>query len=429
MVSFQRIDNTSSYNLFYSPTKKFKTTTIRAFFKGSLSRDVEEQAMLPFLLKRGSSKYPTLKEISRRLEGLYGSILSLDITKMGEMQVFVASMDLVNPRYVKDETNLLPEAFDLFNDVLMNPFLDEGAFPQDRFNQEKLNLDRHIRSVIDDKAAYTHLRLIREMFKGEPYSHYEWGDLQKVAELDRGKVLETYRTLLDTAPVDVYVVGRLSEAQEESLTDLIPFETRHDVADPVIAEKKVFADNEVICEEQPLEQSKLEMGFRVDVDCGKDNFYALVLYNALLGGGSFSKLFKRVREEASMAYYASSAFDKLKGFLYIAAGINTDVFEKVTGLIGNCMDEIADRQISDKELENAKKSILNGLRSIADSPHQMIDFDHIARTAGIESDIERIAEIIQGISKDQVSEVTRLIYPGKTFFLKGMGCNNDLESH
>jgi predicted Zn-dependent peptidase len=429
MVSFQRIDNTSSYNLFYSPTKKFKTTTIRAFFKGSLSGDVEEQAILPFLLKRGSARFPTLKDISRRLEELYGSTLSLDITKMGEMQVFVASMDLVNPRYLKDETNLLPQALDLFNDVLMHPFLEDGAFPGDRFEQEKKNLDRYIRSVIDDKAAYTHLRLIKEMFRGEAYSHYEWGDLKKVGELDRHRILDLHRSLLETAPVDIYVVGNLTEKQEQHLDGLIPMKKRHDVTAPRIADRKVFADDEVICEEQPLEQSKLEMGFRVDVDCGKDNFYALVLYNAVLGGGSFSKLFKQVREKASLCYYVSSAFDKLKGFLYIAAGINTEVFDQARDLIRACMKEIADGQISDKELENAKKSILNGLRSIADSPHQMIDFNHIARTAGIESNIERIAEIIQGITKEQVSDVSRLIYPGKTFFLKGMGSNHDPESH
>ena len=40
-----------------------------------------------------------------------------------------------------------------------------------------------------------------------------------------------------------------------------------------------------------------------------------------------AKLFKTVREKSGMAYYVHSSFEKLKGFLYVAAGIDTGNFE------------------------------------------------------------------------------------------------------
>ncbi|MBU0755932.1 MAG: insulinase family protein, partial [Planctomycetes bacterium] len=341
-MDFQRIDNRSNLNLYYFPTRKFKTTTIRAFFKGSLASDVESQALLPFLLKRGSVNYPTLKDISRRLETLYGSTLSLDISKMGESQVLLAGMDVINERYLTSSSDLLIHGIELFNDLLLNPFLDQGEFLQDRFNQEKTNLVRYVESIIDDKAMYTHIRLIREMFQGEPYSSYEWGDLERIRCLDRETVRRFYQRFLATAPVDVYVVGLLSKKEEERLpTLLLPFAQRESVKEPRQTRPSLATDGEVIVEEQPVEQSKLELGFRVDVTQGKESIYALVLYNAILGGGSFSKLFKTVREKASLAYYISSAFDKLKGFIYITAGINSEKFEEACERIRGCMEEIA----------------------------------------------------------------------------------------
>ena len=174
-------------------------------------------------------------------------------------------------------------------------------------------------------------------------------------------------------------------------------------------------------EEQPLEQSKLVMGFRVDVHCRNEDYYALMLYSAILGGGSYSKLFKTVREKSGMAYYVHSSFEKLKGFLYVAAGIDTGNFETVTALVQECMDEIASGKISDEEFLNARRAIITGLKSIADSPGQTMEFDFHARAAGRELDIVRIIQIFDGLTREQVTGVTRLIQPGKTFFLKGTG--------
>jgi predicted Zn-dependent peptidase len=419
-VIFKRIDNHRRFKLFYSPTDKFKTTTLRIFLKGGLADRVEEEAVLPFMLKRGSERYPTLKDISRRLEELYGAALSLDVAKIGEMQILVVSMDVVNPRFLKGSPPLLLDAVETLNDVLLRPILEDGVFPEQRFQQEKTNLARYVKSVIDDKGTYTHLRLLKEMFGGEAFGNYEWGEIGKVEALDGGEVFRCYRRLFDEAPIDVYVVGSLSEEEERRLPDvLLPKERKNSEDGPAAAGGHRTSNQEIVVEEQPLEQSKFEMGFRVNLDCSERTFYALLLYNAILGGGSFSKLFKKVREEDSMAYYISSSFEKLKGFMYVAAGIDGRNFETATARVRRCMDEMAAAEITDEEFDCARKSIINSLNSISDNPGQTIEFDLVSRTAGRRTNIREIAEIIQGITKAQVGEAASQILPGKTFFLKG----------
>ena len=41
----------------------------------------------PFVLGRGCRTYPTLRDIARRLEELYGAIFSADVVKIGERQL------------------------------------------------------------------------------------------------------------------------------------------------------------------------------------------------------------------------------------------------------------------------------------------------------------------------------------------------------
>jgi predicted Zn-dependent peptidase len=366
--------------------------------------------------------------ISRHLEQLYGASLYMDIMKMGEMQIFVVSLDVVNPCFVKEDSGLFYSGIELLNDILMHPVLEEGVFPEEHFHQERVNLERYVRSAIDDKIAYTHMRLIQEMFRDEPFGRYEWGDLKKIPHMDPRKVYLCYKNLLKAAPIDVYVVGRLSEEEEKKLPFLIlPIDREHTDAFPPGEDRPFDGREELIVEEQPLEQSKLELGFKVDVHCEEEDYYAIALYNSILGGGSFSKLFKGVREEANLAYYIHSTYDKIKGVLYVAAGIDYDKSEKVKDMVRICMEEIQEGKISNEEFTNAKKSLITGLRSVADNPSQTIDFNLSCRTTNRSTEVQHIVDIIEGLEKERVSKVSRFIFPGKTFILKGTGNNHGAD--
>ena len=419
---FQKLKSGSGYALYYHPTRKFKTTTIRAFCKGTLEKEVEEQAILPSLLRRGSFKFPSLRIISRQLDRLYGSSLYLDVEKAGENQIFVANLDMAGSDFINNCPDLLSHGIELLNDVLMNPVTENGGFPKVPFEQERLNLERFVKGTIDDKMTYAYLRLMAEMFRGKPFGRFEWGDLERIPSLDRNKAYAFYTRLLHSAPVDIYVVGNLKKQDEGLIMRLLQPKDRDVMSARSCRDENGFShDGEVIVEEQQIEQSKVQMGFRVDLNSGSDDFYALVLYSAVLGGGAFSKLFKKVRERDSMAYYIYSAYDKLKGVLCVACGINNECFDKVTNLVKECMEDMACGRINDDELNNARESIVTGIRSLADHPSRLIDFNFMSRLEDRESDPETVVEIIRSMPRERLTDIAAKIYQGKTFFLKGTG--------
>ena len=74
------------------------------------------------------------------------------------------------------------------------------------------------------------------------------------------------------------------------------------------------------------------MGLRAYVQIRDDAYPAALLYNGILGGYPHSKLFINVREKESLAYYASSRFDGIKGSLMIQTGIEISNKEKAETL-------------------------------------------------------------------------------------------------
>ena len=75
-----------------------------------------------------------------------------------------------------------------------------------------------------------------------------------------------------------------------------------------------------------------------------------------------------------------------------------------------------------------KKRYKKGCPHVAgkpDNPGQIIEYDLAARTAGREQNIDRIIGNLEKVTKEQVSRVSRLIVPGKTFFLKGTGNSHE----
>lgn len=418
--SFDTLERGGDFDIYFLHSRKYKTVTIKAFILGRLDRDVEEEAILPFVLKRGSKKYPTLAKISCKLESLFGTKLSLDTLKLGERQIFVTALDMVNDRLLPGGEGLLEDGVGVLNDVLTNPRAENGSFPEDNFTSEKRNLERLIRSQIDDKGVYANIRLVEEMFKGEPFGKFQWGEAEKVALLDSARTWSFFKELLASAPAVMYVVGDVERDKARELASTI-FDgvARRVIRSDPSAGTRTQGDGEVIEEEQPLEQSKLVMGYNVERDCDDDLYYALFFYNSILGGGSFSKLFKNVREKESLAYYVHSVYDKIKGFLRVGAGIHRDNRDRVLEIVAEQMDDIAKGRILDEEFSNARKALLSGLQGVQDSPSQLIDYHLVNSLSGRETGLDTIMNKLKNVNPDHVVAAARLVSPGKTFFLKG----------
>ena len=90
-------------------TDRFNTVLCKLYIHQPLGPKAGATALLPFLLRRGCRTYPTLRDVARRLEELYGAVFSADVVKIGERQLIELGLSVPDEK-VLGVSGLLDEA-------------------------------------------------------------------------------------------------------------------------------------------------------------------------------------------------------------------------------------------------------------------------------------------------------------------------------
>src|SRR5690625_1938421 len=150
------------------PSKKFKTVNIIVKCKAPLSRDtITKRALLPYVLQQGTKNYPSEKELMKKLDELYGAILSIDGVKKGNNHVLSFRLEFANEKFIHHESSVMDDALQLLQEIIFSPKLEGERFPERVVEREKLTLKNKITSIYDDKISYANMRLIDEMCENE----------------------------------------------------------------------------------------------------------------------------------------------------------------------------------------------------------------------------------------------------------------------
>lgn len=405
-------------NIYVHSTPKFKTTTFCMFIHQNLARETATKtALIPFVLKRGSKSFPTSRKMNLFLEELYGTSMGGDILKRGEIQIMQFFMEMVNHNYI-DDKSILIKGLTAFKDMILDPLVEDGGFKEDYVNQEKEILKRNIESLYNDKFNYAIERCFQEMCKDEAFSIYKYGNVEDLELIDNKILYNYYKECISHCPIDFFVLG---DVDEEEITDLIEdifsFERKEITqVNPDFVSKFIEKPNYVE-EKQDVNQGKLTMGFRTNTKYSDKDYYSLMVYNGILGGGTHSKLFQNVREKASLAYYAFSRLEKNKGLMLISCGIEFDDKDRAIDIINQQLEDIRKGNITDYEFDSTIKSLVNSYKEAADSPSMIISLYLDSIINGTQRTTEDIIENLYKVSKADVINVAEKICLDTVFFL------------
>ena len=85
----ERIELGGGVALNLLPCDTFKTNCLSVTFLCPMHEaSAAENALLPFVLKRGTERLPTMTALAKELEMLYGSHITARVGKVGDMQFF-----------------------------------------------------------------------------------------------------------------------------------------------------------------------------------------------------------------------------------------------------------------------------------------------------------------------------------------------------
>ncbi len=199
-------------------TDQFKTNLAAIFMLTDLNREnVTKNALIPAVLRRGTQKLPTMKEIAVELEGMYGSVLDASSDKLGDKQVLQFYIDFLANQYTFDHSDLLAKSLDLLCDVILEPNTEKidvcnenccqlmTSFCNDYVMQEKETIRELIRSKINDKGTFAVQRATEEMCIDEPFGLYKFGYEEDLETISAESLYEQYKTILATSEIHIYV--------------------------------------------------------------------------------------------------------------------------------------------------------------------------------------------------------------------------------
>ena len=427
----KKIYEKDGLEIYHLPTDKFKTSVLRIMLCDNLSKErAYRNALIPAILNAGCEKYPTIKKLSERLQELYGASLSVGVSSLGEIQYSEFVVEYTDQKYVTDDPDLENDIIDFMFELITDPVTEDyngrKGFVGSVFERERTNRDAQIRSLINEKHAYAQRRCTEIMCAGEPYAVYHFGAVGDGDGLTPSSLYDYYQNeYLQKSAVKIFYSGKVyPDRLTEYAVKLFGGNNRIALHRAYL-EKKNIAEQEIKYAEEKLNvtQGILFLAYRTNTPPESEDYYAAALCSTILGQGTQSKLFVNIREKHSLAYYAASYINKLKGILFTFCAIHPKDREQAQQLIREQITAMKNGDITQEEYEAAVKMLKNDLISYGDNQNQLLNYYFSQTFMDQITDPDEYVERIMNVTIEDIVKAANRMTLDTVYFLTAEGEN------
>ena len=415
-------------------TQKFKTEMLSV----SAVVPICEQkpymtSLLLSVLLRGTKSYPTISAINRRLDYLFGTELSVRNFYRGDAQVFGLCANILGKEYLPEDApereTLLCDVAEIMREVFFSPALDENGLLCANYVESEKQLQRDaIRAKKNHPQSYAMDRCRKLMFGSEPCGIPLYGSEEEVMSVTPEELTAYWKELYQNLSLHAFYVGA---SDVENVVDAFVkgFAVEEVVPKPIekntptipltdVASIPRRAEELRVCEDLPVHQSALVLGLRTPAAVQDEDFFAVALYNELLGSSSpVSKLFINVREKLGLCYSCFSAYNAYKAALTVCCSLEDDRREEAEAEIRRQLASLAAGDISDAEWQAAQQSMANAYRQLSDSPSAMEVYFLGRALAGVSISPEEGSARIASLTREDVVRVAKQMTVDTVFVL------------
>jgi len=294
------------------------------------------------LLTRGTAKR-TGPELDRAIEFVGGS-LEADAGREG------ATVSLA---VLKKDLDL---GLDLLAEALRQP-----TFPAEELARKVKEIHGALERAEENPESVASRALAQALYPGHPYAHPTAGTVDSVGRLTREQVVAFHRESYRPDEAVVAVVGAVTreEARRAVLARLgswaAPSAPRADIP---LAPDRPPVVTQVMTRE--LTQATVLLG-RPAVRQEHPDYFPLLVANYVLGGGSASRLYTRVREERGLAYSVSSTLSpgRRGASLVVALQTRNDGVDEAVRLVREEMARMGKGGVTAAELDLARSYLIS----------------------------------------------------------------------
>ena len=308
---------------------------------------------------------------------------------------------------------------DLLSEVVLTP-----AFPEVEVTRKVAEIQAAIKRSEEDPNTVAARALSRLIFQGHPYGLPIEGTRETVGRLTRDGVVKFYRERARPDATIVAVVGAVTvdEARREVMARLGSWARPTTPAPSAPTATSAGAGREETITRE-LSQATIMFG-RQAIGQNDPEYFPLAVASYVLGGGSASRLYTRVREESGLAYSVYSWVSPWRHGASFAVSAQTRTVEvpKVVGMIREELARMAREPVADRELALAKQYLIGSFPLRLDTSGKVADFLVAIEERGVGLDYaDRYKERIGKVTAADVQRVAAKFFPPQSFDLVIVG--------
>ena len=351
------------------------------------------------LLTRGTARR-TGPELDRAIEFVGGSLEAGAGSDGAAITLSVLKKDLAL-------------GLDLLAEVLLQP-----AFAPDELGRRVADIQASLRRAEQEPETVAARELSRLMFPGHPYGRPPYGTIESVGKITREQVSTFYQQHYRPDGASIVAVGdvTVAEIRRELLQRLAGWTAP---ATPVaaVAKASVIAAVEERRIVRDLTQTTVLLG-RPTIRQDDPDYFPLSVATYVLGGGSASRLYTRVREERGFAYsvYSSVMPARYGASDLVSLQTRTDGVVEAVRLTREEMARLAREPMAPRELSLAKSYLIGSFPLRLDTSDKLARFLGAVEENGLGLDYpDRYKERIARVTAADVQRVAAKYLDPATF--------------
>src|SRR5256884_1252073 len=247
-------------------------------------------------------------------------------------------------------------ALDVLADAMMN-----STLPPEQYRKEQEVIRREFAMGMDDPDRMAGLLLFATAYQRHPYRFPVIGEIEIYNQLTQEQVMQYYKTRYVPNNLTFVVVGDVdAEKVRSHLADLFKTYPEKSLKPVFVPAESPQLGRREVHQEFSTEVTHLSLAWHIPEVTNPD-VPALDLLSTILGDGRSSRLYRRVREEAGLAF-SIAAFSYTPGepgLFGIDATVDPKKRDAAEQLALRIVDEVKQAGVTAEELEKAKKITLS----------------------------------------------------------------------
>jgi len=308
---------------------------------------------------------------------------------------------------------------DLVSEVVLSP-----TFPPGEVTRKVSEIQAAIRRSEEDPGTVASRALSRLVYPGHPYGVPVEGTRESVARLTRDDVVKFYAQHVRPDTTVVAVVGAVTvdEARRE-ITARLGAWARPAGAPQSMTLVTAPASPREETVKRELTQSTIMFG-RLAIRQTDPDYFPLSVASYVLGGGSASRLYARVRDDAGLAYavYSWLSAARYGAAFAVTAQTRTAEAPKVVVMVREELARMTRGAVAERELALAKQYLVGSFPFRLDTSGKVADFLVAVEDQGLGLDYaDRYKERIARVTARDVQRVAAKYFPPAAFNLVIVG--------